>query len=467
MREKLVPSSWLYEAGRRLDCGPYLSGAMEAKVLLAKLKVRKQPLQRLTKGGPAGIFNGPRFSRAYVLDERYGVPFLGSTDILHADFSFVPLLSRRQVRAQPELVVDESWSLISCSGTVGRMAFSRRNMKGMVGSQHFMRVVADPAEVQAGYLHAYLSSRFGVPLVVGGTYGSIIQHIEPDHLADLPVPRFGDPIERRAHDGVIEAAKLYTEYQAQVRAATAKLFESVGLTDITSGTWHDRNPDLGFARKLDSSTSLRALNFNPRFQQLCDTIRSTSWRPLGELCKPGTLKRGGRYKRIEAAPEYAYQMIGQKEVFWVRPEGRWIAKTCVDADVLVEPGTSLIAGAGTFAESELFCRSEFIWRDAANRAYSELFVRVVADSRKIPSGCLFAFLRSETSFRMLRSIAFGTKLQYPHPQFIQTLPVPYPDERRRAEIHELVIDAYEKRHRAVKLEDDAVALVESAIEGSA
>jgi len=347
------------------------------------------------------------------------------------------------------------------------MAYSRPDMKGMAGSQHFMRVVADSKKILSGFLHAYLSSRFGVPLIVGGTYGSIIQHIEPSHLADLPVPRLGDQIERQAHEKIKAAAQLRAEYQHQIQNATSKMFEAVGLEDITSATWHDRTPDLGFTRKLDSPTSLRALNFNPRYQQICSAIQSRSWMPLGDLCKPGTLKRGGRYRRIEADPDYAYQMIGQKEIFWLKPVGRWIAKHCLDENVLVEPGTSLIAGAGTFGESELFCRSEFIWGASAQRAYSELFVRVVANDAVMPPGCLYAFLRSETAFRMLRSIAFGTKLQYPHPKFIHTLPVPYPNEKCRDEIHSLITNAYEKKDRSVDLEDEAVALVEAAIAGGA
>jgi hypothetical protein len=465
LKEKIVPSAWLEQEGRRLDCGPHLSGAMEAKLLLAKLSVTKVPLCKLTRGGLAGIFNGPRFPRSYVVDETQGVPFLGSTDILSADLSYLPMLAKHQVKAQPELLVDEGWTLISCSGTVGRMAVSRPDMKGMAGSQHFMRVVPDPERVQLGYLHAYLSSRFGVPLIVSGAYGSIIQHIEPPHIANLPVPRLGDRVERQAHEKVGEAARLRSEYQDQVRTATRKLFEAVGLKDITSGSWHKGSPDLGFTRKIDSTASLRALNFNPRFLQLCDTIRARAFRPLGELCKPGTLRRGGRYRRIEAEREYAYQMIGQKEIFWLRPEGRWIAKKCVDDDVFVEAGTTLIAGAGTLAESEVYCRSEFIWGCAVERAYSELFTRVVAEPAVMLPGCLFAFLRSEAAFRMLRSISFGTKLQYPHPQFIHSLPVPYPEQRVRGEVHDLVVDAYERRERSVRLEDEAVALVERAIEG--
>jgi len=179
---------------------------------------------------------------------------------------------------------------------------------------------------------------------------------------------------------------------------------------------------------------------------------------------PETIKRGGRYSRVDADPEYSYLMIGQKQIFWLRPEGRWIAKSCVSDEVLVEPGTILIAGAGTFGESELFCRSEFIWGKAVERAYSELFYRVVANATVIPSACLFAFMRSETAFRMLRSISFGSKLQYPLLTLLHELPVPYPPREIQGRIADLVIRAFEARDRAVELEDEARAMVERAIE---
>jgi type I restriction enzyme S subunit len=465
VKEKIVPSAWLEQEGRRLDCGPHLSGAMEAKFLLARLSVTKTPLCKLTRNGLAGIFNGPRFPRSYVLDETQGVPFLGSTDILSADLSYLPMLSKHQVKARPELLIDEGWTLISCSGTVGRMALSRSDMKGMAGSQHFMRVVPDCDKVRPGYLHAYLASRYGVPLIVSGTYGSIIQHIEPPHIANLPVPRFNDLIEEEAAGKVVEAAKLRSEYQCQVRAATKKLFDSVGLQDITSGSWHKGTPDLGFVRKINSVASLRALNFNPRFVALCETVKTESWRPLGELCLPGTLRNGPRFKRIDAEPDYSYQLVGQKQIFWLRPEGRWIAKRATPDACLVPEGTTLVASHGTFGESELYCRSEFIWGDSVERAYSQDFLRVVPNPRAILPGCMFAFLRSETAFRMFRSVSIGTKLQEHHPAFTQQLPVPYPDEYTRREIHDLVVDAYQKRDRSVRLEDEALALIERAIEG--
>ncbi|WP_375478388.1 restriction endonuclease subunit S [uncultured Nostoc sp.] len=458
-----VMSSWMENNGRRLDCNPYLSGAFEAKVILEKLPGKKQPLHEVTKGGMEGIFNGPRFSRNYVEDPEYGVPFLGSIDILAADLSNLTLLSKKQVASHPELLIDEGWTLITCSGTIGRMVYSRSEMMGMAGSQHFMRVIANPDKILPGYLYAYLSSSFGVPIVISGTYGSIIQSIEPQHIADLPVPRLGKYIEDKAHKNIEESARLRSEYQIQIKKATHRLFSAVGLKDITAVDWHKMGTDLGFSHNLESHVSLRAANFNPRFKKLCENIKSTKYKELGEICVPGTLQRGGRYKRIDADPEFGCQLIGQRQLFWLRPEGRWVVKSALGDDVFVQPGTILIAATGTLGESELYCRSEIIWGSAVSMAYSELFVRVVADEAIMPRGCLFAFMRSETAFRMLRSIAFGSKLQYLHPDFIPNLPIPYPAQEIQQKIHELVVDAYEKRHLSNILEDEAVAIVEQAI----
>jgi type I restriction enzyme S subunit len=457
---KAIPSTWLEHNGRRLDCGPYMSGAIEAKELLKKF--RTEALSVLTCGHEGGIFNGPRFPRIYVDNEDVGVPFLGSTDILHADLSNMTLLSKKQVIAMPSLKLKEGWTLITCSGTIGRMAYARADMAGMAGSQHFMRVVPNIDKVLPGYLYSYLSSRFGVPIVISGTYGAIIQHIEPAHISDLPVPRLGD-VEYKANELILNAASLLTTFQANLRQATELFFGSVGLRDIKPGEWHAWGSDLGFAATAGVQ-SLRALNFNPRFNQLCERIKQGPWKSLGELCVPGTLKRGARFSRIDAEPEFAYRLIGQKELFWLRPEGRWISRRSVSDGVLVDDGCILVAAQGTLGESELYCRAEFATGKALENAYSEHILRVLADENSIGRGALFAFMRSETAFRMLRSISVGSKLQDHHYAMLPSLPVPYPPADVRSRCNDLVVEAYRARERAVELEDEARSLVERTIE---
>lgn len=97
-------------------------------------------------------------------------------------------------------------------------------------------------------------------------------------------------------------------------------------------------------------------------------------------------------------------------------------------------------------------------------AYSEHVLRIQPDESKMLSGCLFAFMRSEMAFRMLRSISSGSKLQDNHYELLPELPIPLPDRRTQEEVHKLVTDAYENRWRGVELENQARHLVEQAIE---
>ena len=159
MKEKLVPSTWLEEQGRRLDCGPYLSGAVEAKLLLNSLPVRRAELRDLTHGHEGGIYNGPQFARNYVSDPGFGVPFLSSSSMLHAEFRYVDLLRRSDAvsRRLAYLQLEEGMTLISCSGTIGRMAYARPEMAGMWSSQHVLKVVPNPDLVRPGYLYPVVS----------------------------------------------------------------------------------------------------------------------------------------------------------------------------------------------------------------------------------------------------------------------------------------------------------------------
>ncbi len=151
-------------------------------------------------------------------------------------------------------------------------------------------------------------------------------------------------------------------------------------------------------------------------------------------------------------------------MFWLHPRGRWVARWAVEADALVAPGTILMAARGTLGETELYCRGEFIWGRGARRAYSEDLLRVVADPNKIPAGCLFAFMRSETAFRLLRSISSGSKQQDHHRDFRELIPIPTPSGADAAHIHQRVIEAYEARERGLENLERAGNLVERAIE---
>lgn len=459
---KIVPSSWLESNGRRLDCGPYLSGAMEARELLRRLSVPKEPLSSLTRG----IFHAGREGRQWVDSDEHGVRFLSSSEIQLSDLSFLPLLSKKQIASNPNFTIHRDWTLITRSGTIGRMAYAKSDVDGFACSEHVMRVVPDPEKTRAGYIYAYLSSKFGVPLVISGTYGSIIQSIEPEHISDLPVPRLG-AIEQEAHNLVQQAADLRVNASALLKEASRSYLSAAGINEITSAYWRANTHQIGFESGV-SKTSLRAMNYLPINQYLESVVKeqSAAWRPLVELTEPGTLRSGPRFKRIDSDPEFGVELIGQGECFNLRPEGRWIAKKYLPDDQLLFPpdGAVMIAAQGCAGENDLFGRAQFVTGKRLNYAYSQHFLRVISRESEIPRGALFAYLNSQIAYRIRKGYQIGSMQQDFHPDMIKQMPIPIIDRGEAERIDTVVRSASQKFDDAIDAEDQAIALIERTIE---
>jgi hypothetical protein len=469
MKVKSIPSSWISRDGVRLDCNPYMSGALEARIRLEELACMKQKLSDLTKGHDGGIYNGPHFSRNYVEDAEHGVPFLGSSSMLQADLGNLPSLLKKDAESPKlsYLKVQPGMTLISCTGTIGRMVYVRPDMNDMWSSQHIMKVLPDETKVPPGYIYAFLSSKFGIPLVTSGTYGSIIQSIEPEHIAGLPVPRLGESTELEV-DGLIEAAaQLRVTSQTLLERATSLFILNARLEEQASWVWHRDGPEIGFTSRIGISHSLRAFNYLPRVSRLISKLRNVEHRTLGEICSSGYLGTGARFKRIDCEPEFGVCLIGQKQGFWMRPEGRWISTAHAPSGVFAENETVMIASSGTLGEHEMYCRPIFVTGRWLKHAYTQHFLRVVSGDTEISGAYLFAFLRSELAFRCLRSMSTGSKQQEIHKALISELPIPVLDKGLRTKIETLVRDAFSQRDQADVSEDKAICLVEKAIEKAA
>lgn len=461
-----VRSEWLEDQGFRLDSSPYLSGAYEARKLLERIP-GTVPLHDLTTGHNGGIFNGPKFSRLYTNDPEWGVPFLGSTDMLEADFTNMPLLHDKVASQFPYLEIKPGMTMITCSGTIGRTAYVRSDMAGFWSSQHTMKVNPDPAKVPPGYLHAVLQSKFGIPIVVSAAYGAIIQHIEPHQLVDLPVPRFGAAVEQEIHDHIQAAADLRARFQAGVTAATRDLFERAGLPELLDLRWHVQPRDIGFSVTGLTPTTLRAANLAPRMQSIIGKLASVPHRPLGEICRDGYLGSGVRFARVDSDPAYGAKLIGQRQGFWIRPEGRWINPAMAPDDIFAKDETVMIASQGTLGENEVFCRAIFVTGSWLKNVYTQHFLRVVSGLDSFPGAYLFAFMRSEAVFRVLRSMSVGSKQQDVHEGLREQIPVPECTAAARERIAETVRQAYRWRDEADALEDRAQELLEAAVRDTA
>ncbi|UXU87844.1 methylation-associated defense system restriction endonuclease subunit S MAD5 [Burkholderia sp. S-53] len=458
-KARVVRSSWLEASGRRLDCNPYMSGALEARDALKRLPATEK-LVDVTEG----IFHAGREGRVWVDDPNHGVPFLGSTDILAADLSALPLIAKKQVERNPLFTLREGWTLITRSGTIGRMAYVRPDMAALACSEHVLRVVPNTERIPSGYLYAFLSCRYGVPLVISGTYGAIVQHIEPEHIAGLPVPRLGQAFESQIDKLISSAANDISESSRLINLATRTLLSSIGREDLRDDLWHQDERTLGWKESAVSSESFRALNYDPRVAKIRREIEAGPHSRLGSLCDPSQFKGKIIFTRIDAEPEHGYMLLGQRNAFHIRPEGRWISrKSVAGLGLIVPPGTTLVPSHGTLGEFELYCRALIVTQRTAQYAYSGDFFRCVPLEGAIAPGYLFAFMRSRLAFRMLRSISTGGKQQEQHPLMMYRLPIPRLGDEKELEIAALVDKSCQLYDRGLSAEDQARSLVEEHI----
>lgn len=464
-----VTSAWFRDQGLRLDASPYVSGALNVKKLLERLS-ETVPLASLTAGRNGGIFNGPMFRRVYLTDPEHSVPFLGTKDMMAADLTGLPRLRKADAESATlsYLKLKPGMTLISCSGfNAGRRAYVRPDMGGIWSSQDTLKVEPDPEKIKSGYLYAFLLSQFGEALVRGSVYGSAVKHIEPHHIAGLPVPRFGERVETEIHELMEESAALRAQHQAKVVAATKDFFDSNRLSELNELRWHQQERDLGFEVANVHSISLRALNFAPKAQRLIERLASVPGAKLGDICASGQLSRGVRFKRVDSDAEHGVQLVGQRQAFWLRPEGRWISAATTPAEVFASDETILVAARGTLGENEVYCRPVLATGSFLKYAYSEDFLRVVSGTPDIPGAYLFAFFRSEAAFRVLRSLSVGGKQQDIHESLRAEVPVPIAPPEDRDRIATTVRSAYQCRDRADVLEDKALALLTAAVEEAA
>jgi type I restriction enzyme S subunit len=450
--------------GRRLDCNPYLSGAFEAKVRLEKLRAKKTPLQKLTLGGMEGIYHAGREARTYVDDPKFGVPFLGSTDILAADLSRLPLISKKQVAANAHFTIQEGWTLITRSGTIGRMAYVRSDMAGMACSEHVIRVVPDTDKIPSGYLYAYLSSKFGVPMVIAGTYGAIIQHIEPQHIAELPVPMAPQNIKEKAHALVNEAATTRATANRKHVSAIKAFEEAAGLPQLPE-RYSASQPDISLAYSSVLRPRLDGLFHSNYHQAALHPILALPKRQRARVAElASSIVEPTRFKRVQVDDiEYGLPFFGTTSLMWNDPEPvYYIPKRTPSVNqYVVTAKTLLIPRSGQL--SGIIGHPVLPYGEVVGGAVTEDAIRINTDS-EITAGYLYIALSSEYGRRQIKARAFGSSIPHLDIHRIGAITVPRLNEVAFKEIGSIGYEIARNRDAAIKKERSARQLIEQYID---
>lgn len=129
-----------------------------------------------------------RFKRVYV-KEGNGRVFIGGKQLFELNPSNKKYLSltHHGERITKELELHENMTLITCSGTIAKVAIVPKQWENWAANQHIIRVVPTNIDI-AGYLSIFLSSKYAYHLITRFTYGSVVDEINNKHVSQIAFP---------------------------------------------------------------------------------------------------------------------------------------------------------------------------------------------------------------------------------------------------------------------------------------
>lgn len=444
--------------GLRLDASFYASSGVQTMHLLEHWKQngKQRKFDKLADVCESkGIFIPGRFSRMYVSDPKHGLPWLSPSDMLNADLSGVPYVSKKYTPIQDVLRLQKGWLLLSRSGSIGNLAYVRDDMVGMIGSDDIIRISPNEQKVPRGYLYAFLSSSMGKALIQQQTYGAVIQHIEVEHIVNLPIPRLDSTVEEQIHALVEQAATLRVKANALLKESQGRFYHEVLGFNTSRLKWKAGHVDAFAIGKTQFNSTKHRLD---AFHYVGYTGEAEAYlpktQPMGDLVEP---YQPPMFKRPYTG-ENGIPFLSGIDLYDAYPKPHmYISRKMERLDLyIVDAGTILVQNVGQ--RYGLFGRPTILPKYLDNASVTQHMMRVYPKNSQ-DRGFVYIWLATEIGRRLLLKESFGTSMGVLFERSFKqmTIPVCQIDLRHSFEIDVQTI--CEMRDKAIELEDQAQELL--------
>lgn len=456
-----IKLSEVLNAGTRLEASAF---SIEAHNAVTALK--NSGLQLIPLYGAEGLcqeaHNAFRFKRIYVSPE-HGVPFLTSSEIISLNPRFAGYLSRKLTRNLDKLYIKKWDVLISCSGTIGNIALASEMLAGKALSQDSIRLRAKDADT-AGFIAAFLRGRYGRPQVTGSTYGSVIPHIEPDHLERVLIPDL-QPI-RRIDVGrlMCKAGELRDEANQLLDQADRLLHERLKLPYLKDIAPNGEASAVAKVKASELMGRLEGSFHNPvaraaeqQLKQLGVEIAT-----IGDSRVTKEVRAITRFRKRTYVEKGGIPLLSSKQLFQIDPiDVKRLAKGAHTKDlpeIQLQENMIAVTCSGTIGRVQIIPAYMASW--TANQHANRL---LAADDMN--AGYLYAWLASDYGYTLITRHSYGSVILEFDRFMLASVQIPLPEASIRDEIGNLVLKANKLRDEAWRNEQRAITKLENLIAG--
>ncbi len=464
-----VSSHWLYNGESRLDGGYYANDAITALHIVKDSGFPMQLLDQLTEPP----FYPNRFKRIYAKSQKAGTPFLTASEMLQFRPTSEAFLANN-TRAVNVCQVQPNWILVTRSGTVGRCVIVNKRLSHFAITDDAIRV--KPREIPGGYLYAFLSSKIGQALISKDQYGSAINHLEPHHLAKVPVPLLPEEAQMEIHTAIMQAYTLRDEANQMLDEADDLLHERLGLVHF----------DEDFVKYISASNTSQSITrlyiphpraFSIKASELNDRLDVSYHIPVvrtvTELLHKGkylpvpvheiaeNIYLPPRFKRIYVTAQYGVPFLRPSHLPQMRHyDLGYISNLTKVLDLLaLKSGDVLITSDGTVGKIGLVTSRITGWAGSNNIAR----ITCKNSDSEFTNGYLAAFLNTPYGYHQLVREIYGGVIDHIEESQIGSVLIPNPPSHVQMEIGKQVIEAFEKKDEARVIEENAIRKIEALL----
>lgn len=410
--------------GKRLEASVFDVEAMQAYQMIKSGKYTAVSL--IGKESPVKrAYYGARLKRNYIESTHpFAIGFVGSSEML--DCYPIPVKFMEDNDRVKDLHVNYSDLLISRSGTIGNLTFVGKTLEKLLVSEHAIRLECNN---YPGYVYAFLKTKTGQLLIHSNIYGAVIQEIEPEHLAKVPIPDAPISIKKQINDLIVSSYNLRDEANDLIDEATTLMAKELHLTDI-------HNLNILFYKKDEevNTFNVKLSNINGRVDAsyhvpIVDAIVEHMKLHAAEVTTVGDRRVSkeiilpGRFKRIYVEEGYGRVFIGGKQLLELDPSNKKFLSLVHHGDRITDQlelheGMTLITCSGTIGKVTL------VGKHWENWTASQHIIRVVPINNDI-AGYISVFLASDYGYQLITRYTYGSVVDEIDDTHVSNIPFPF------------------------------------------
>ena len=440
--------------------------SLEAKHAREQVKNSKYKLLPISGANSfTNAYHRPRFRRIFLEKSDLGI-FQPSqiTEIYPKPDSYISELTQVDIE---KLRVHKNQILLTCSGTIGNVAYVSKTLDNNIFSHDLIRLTPHK-DYDSGYIYAFLKTNIGQLLIKTNNYGSVISHIEPKHLENIEIPNPPDILKKEIHNLIVKSYDLRDESNDLIDEAEKLLIQELKLPPIEDfkPKYYDKQTDV---RNFEVSLSKLNNRFDGSYHvPIVDCIinhlktHSKCLKKIGDKDISAEIILPGRFARTYVEEGQGVKFIGGKDLLQLNPVtekflSKKIHKNLIEKQLGIKENDLIMPARGTIGYVVLAPKHFNGW------AISDNLMKITIESPNIV-GYIYSYFNTIYGKTLIEHLIYGGVVNAIEPQHLQEIPIPVLNNINiQNEINNLILQANQKRYEAYILEQKAIRMVNEKV----